>query len=307
MNVNVPMQDPLNELDASVWTFAALIATLREAQEGSVSAALAAAPQRTAVLEAAGLVGRGPDGLSLVHEYPQSPGPVSAKLSSFRQAIAAAAGEQSAALGWAAQEDAVLLNQGRASAATGKALATRLVPELAGLAGRLDAEGARILDIGTGIGAIATELARAFPQAHVVGIDILERVLKLAEQNRAENGADVADRVELRRLDVAELAERDAYDLVWIPVPFLSDGIVESALRNAAAAVRSGGWLVAGTNPPATSPLLRAIADWNALRNDGSSADADAVSDLISTQGLTDLRRFPTVPGGPILVAARRA
>ncbi len=298
--------DPLGDLEVATWTFAALIATLRDAQSlaAPVPDALAASPQRTAVLEAAGLVTRDQDGLSLPGEFPLTPGPLEARLSSFRQAVAAAAGERAGVGGWAALDDAVLLNQGRASAAVGYALATKIVPQLTGLAGRLGDAGGQILDVGTGIGAIAAELARAFPRSHVVGIDILGRVLKLAEGELAD---DVADRVSLRQLDAAQLPDEDAYDLIWLAVPFLAEDVLAAALHRSVVALRPNGWLVAGTNSPATGPLQQAIGQWNAAINGGNNFDAAMVAGLMTSRGLREIRRFPTVPGGPILVAGQRA
>lgn len=98
---------------------------------------------------------------------PTAPSAVAARLGSLRQAVAAAAreGNDRANEGWAGQDEEVLPNQGRASAATGHALATKIVPQLTGLADRLDAEGARVLDVGTGVAALAVALAQAFPRA----------------------------------------------------------------------------------------------------------------------------------------------
>ncbi|MEB3959239.1 hypothetical protein OKJ48_03065, partial [Streptomyces kunmingensis] len=79
----------------------------------------------SAVLEAAGLVRR--DGAALV-PHPSlvyadgatARSAVTARLGSLRQAVAVAAREPAATGGgWAAQDDEVLLAQGRASAATG--------------------------------------------------------------------------------------------------------------------------------------------------------------------------------------------
>src|SRR6201999_3952486 len=108
---------------------------------------------------------------------------------SMRQAVAAASGEAPA--GWDAQSDDVLLDQGRASAGTGHALATRLVPALPGLADRVATAGSRILDIGTGTGALALALAQDLPHVHVTGIDSLERAIRLArrELDGAQAGA----------------------------------------------------------------------------------------------------------------------
>jgi SAM-dependent methyltransferase len=295
----------LGDLEAETWTLAALIATLRDTQAlaAQVPDVLAASPQRTAVLEAAGLVKHNQDGFSLAGDFPLAAAPLEAKLSSLRQAVAAAAGARAGSGGWATLDDAVLLNQARASGAVGNALATKIVPQLPGLAGRLGDAGGRILDVGTGIGAIAAALARGFPRSHVVGIDISERVLKLAE---GELAGDVADRVSLRHLDAAQLRDKDAYDLIWLAVPFFAEDVLEAALYRSVVALRPDGWLVAGTNSPATGPLQQAVGQWSAALSGGNNFDPAMVAGLMTARGLREIRRFPTVPGGPVLVAGRR-
>ncbi|GHF54877.1 SAM-dependent methyltransferase [Amycolatopsis bartoniae] len=306
MNDDVEQNDPMAVLEGQVWALAAVVATLREAAAGSLEAALAADPARTAVLEAAGVVRR--EGSDLVAAPAMRVGSASAnaasaRLSSMRQAVAAAGGEAPA--GWDAQSDDVLLDQGRASAGTGHALATRLVPSLPGLAERLAVAGSRVLDIGTGTGALAVALAQDLPHAHVTGIDSLERAIRLARRE-LEGAGPAADRIELRHQDVVELRERDFYDLVWLPAPFLSDEVLRACLPLVAAALTEGGWLVAGTNPAPREPLLAAVANWTAARNGGSALTAERMTETLGDLGFQDLRRIPTVPGGPVFVAGRR-
>ncbi|MFJ9543936.1 class I SAM-dependent methyltransferase [Streptomyces sp. NPDC101225] len=304
--------DPSAVLEAASWALAALIGTLSDAATLPLEQVLAADRPRTAVLEAAGLVRRDGDGF-IAHPswvYPDGPtarSAAAARLSSLRQAVTAAAQNPAGAAegAWAGQDDAVLLNQGRASANTGRALATRVVPALPGLEQRLADKGSRVLDVGTGVAALACAVARAFPHAEVVGIDIMERVLDLARKELTDTEPEVADRVLLRHLDVAELTERDAYDLVWLPAPFLTEAVLDAAVPRLVDALRPGGWMVVGTNPAVADPLSRAIAGWTAVRNGGNSYDTDRIVEILAACGLGDARRFPTVPGGPVLVAVR--
>lgn len=305
--------DPVAVLEAASWALAAVVGTLRDALTVPLGEVLAGAPERTAVLEAAGLVERdGADAdLSPSLRFgagPTAAGAVEARLSSLRRAASAAAGNESGVVGgsgWADQGDDVLLSQGRASAGTGNVLATRIAPQLDGLAERLDRDGSRVLDVGTGVAALAVSLARAFPHALVFGIDILQRALDLA-RIETEGAPDVADRVSLRRLDVAELTEQAVYELIWLPVPYLTEAALTAALPRLVDALAPGGWIVAGTDPAAPDDLGRAVARWNAVLRGGNAYDADLMAGTLTASGLRDVRRFPTVPGGPVLVAARR-
>ncbi|WP_327036036.1 class I SAM-dependent methyltransferase [Micromonospora ureilytica] len=285
---------------------------MSDALSAPLAEVLAASPHRSAVLQAAGLLSWD-GGAPVAHpslvppDGPTGRSAVQARLSSLRQAVAAAAQEPSApgGAGWAELDDEVLLHQGRASAATGRALATRVVPELPGLAQRLGSTDARVLDVGTGVAGLAVAVARALPRVSVVGIDVLQRALDLAVGELAE-ARDVADRITLRLQDVAEVAEPGGYDLVWLPAPFLPQQTLAVALPRLVRALRPGGWLVAGTNPPAGDPLRAAVDRWNAVRNGGNAFDADRMAEVLAGAGLGAVRRFPTVPGGPVLVAAHR-
>jgi ubiquinone/menaquinone biosynthesis C-methylase UbiE len=80
------------------------------------------------------------------------------------------------------------------------------------------------LDIGTGTGAAALMIARRFPGARVVGIDISPRMIDAA---RVKVPAELGDRVEFSVADAGALPfEDDRFDLlVQISVPVFFDEI----------------------------------------------------------------------------------
>ncbi len=91
----------------------------------------------------------------------------------------------------------------------------QLAPALAGVAGVHDVlsrPGARILDVGCGAGWSSIALARAYPSAVVVGVDIDEPSIEMARRATAEAG--LADRVTFLAADAASL-EEDAYDAAF--------------------------------------------------------------------------------------------
>jgi release factor glutamine methyltransferase len=79
----------------------------------------------------------------------------------------------------------------------------------------------RILDLGTGGGAIALALAKAFPEARVTAADASVEALALAAENAGSTG--LAARVTLVESDWFEdLPAGEAYDLVISNPPYLS-------------------------------------------------------------------------------------
>jgi ubiquinone/menaquinone biosynthesis C-methylase UbiE len=72
----------------------------------------------------------------------------------------------------------------------------------------VEGEPARILDVGTGTGEGAFTLARRFPSAQIVGIDLAERML---EQARRNTPAELRDRVTFQRGDASALPFEDAH------------------------------------------------------------------------------------------------
>lgn len=202
--------------------------------------------------------------------------------------------------GWTFEDPTVLQAQGEASrliARTFEAYA-KSDPDFAAT---LNARGT-FLDVGTGVGLLAVEMARSFPHMNVVGIDILEPALRLADRNVAEHM--VADRVELRLQDVAKLDDEDAFDFAWFAGPFIPAAIVPVALNRIFRAVRPGGFLVFGTYNPPPSELGMALTALRIVRSGGKPWSAEEALSLVAAAGFVPLQTFTT--GSPILVAVGR-
>ncbi len=83
----------------------------------------------------------------------------------------------------------------------------------------------RILDIGTGSGAIVLALLSELPKASAVATDISPAALKVAADNTSRNGlADRLDLVETRWVDGLE----GPFDLVVSNPPYIASGVIET-------------------------------------------------------------------------------
>lgn len=121
--------------------------------------------------------------------------------------------------------------------------ARKILPGLEGLAARLEA-GGTLLEVGCGTGNLLLQLAKAFPKARVVGVDI--EVDSLAAARAKIGAAGLQARVDARQGTVGAAVQPGSVDaVVMIEVlheiaPALRPGVI----RESAAALRPGGWLV---------------------------------------------------------------
>lgn len=87
---------------------------------------------------------------------------------------------------------------------------------------RLQAHAApRIVDVGTGSGAIAVALAHALPHAKVTAIDISAAALAVAQENAAPNG--VAGRIRWLQCDLLSRVLQEKFDAVVSNPPYIAD------------------------------------------------------------------------------------
>jgi release factor glutamine methyltransferase len=145
-----------------------------------------------------------------------------------------------------------------------------------------DMDEPRVLDVGTGTGAIALAIADEHPDARVTAIDASEDALALARENLDLLG--VNGRVRLVEHDLMEGLGRDDFDLVvsnppyvepedidtlqpevrdWEPrIALVAHGATEAVARAATEALRPGGWIVleiAENQAANVANLLRAL------------------------------------------------
>lgn len=103
---------------------------------------------------------------------------------------------------------------------------TELLMEL--IAEKLVAPPARVLDLGTGSGAIALALAKRYPEIAVTAVDSSDEALALARENATKTGLD--DRVSWLKSDwFAEIPREASFDLIVANPPYLSADEVAAA------------------------------------------------------------------------------
>jgi SAM-dependent methyltransferase len=193
---------------------------------------------------------------------------------------------------WDHADPAVLQAQGDGSGMFAVPFRKFLVAQLGDLADRLAQPTARFLDVGVGVGALAVAMCREFPALRVVGLDVLEAPLALARDNIAAAG--LADRIELRRVAIQELAEEAAFDLAWLPASFLAEAL-PNAIERVRAALRPGGWVLMPTLDPTTRSPDREVWSFMMASWGGVPIEAPDAESLLVAAGF----RTRVMPGTP--------
>jgi demethylmenaquinone methyltransferase/2-methoxy-6-polyprenyl-1,4-benzoquinol methylase len=103
-----------------------------------------------------------------------------------------------------------------------------------------------VLDLGTGTGLGAFVLARRFPEAEVVGVDVADRMVEVARRNTP---SELGDRVRFQEADAARLPFDDgSFELVSLAnmIPFFEE---------LARVTAPGGWVVFAFSGGADTPI----------------------------------------------------
>lgn len=207
--------------------------------------------------------------------------------------------------GWNHSEPEILAAAGDASAGVPRRLKEAVAPNLEGLSERLDAPGARFLDIGVGVATLAIEMARLWPTLSVVGIEPLAQALAMARERVA--AARFEDRIELRGQAGEDLHDVEAFDLAWLPSVFVSEQAVPSILGRVHRALRRGGWLLFPMMRPGGDPLTASLARLRTAMFGGLMATPETVEALLRRHGFKAVRTLPGPPTAPVaMVAGRR-
>lgn len=119
-----------------------------------------------------------------------------------------------------------------------------LAPLVAAL-DRMQASPARILDIGTGTGAAALELADRYPAGELVGIDVSAEMIAQADAK----AADLSGQVRFLVADIANFEDEQRFDLIaMLNMPPFFDSVV--------ALLRPGGLVVNASSYGSRTPFF---------------------------------------------------
>ena len=205
--------------------------------------------------------------------------------------------------GWEHTDPLALVSQGETGGLFGL-VAECVLPALTGLGERLAEPGAEFLDVGAGVGVIATELCRSFPGLRAVGLEPHETARRLGLSRIAAAG--LGERIELRADPVEEIDERDRFDLAFVPQPFLPEPAFDAGLARVHRALKPGGWLMVLTLDTEADDRLHAAARrFRAGVWGGRAISADLLARKLAGAGFDEVRADPPVGAFRCLNARR--
>ena len=191
-------------------------------------------------------------------------------------------------VGWDLDDPVALVAQGETGSLIGL-LVEALLPRLDGLAERMGETGARILDVGAGVGVVATELCRLWPEAEAVGLEPHRTARELGISRIAAAG--LSDRIALRDERLEALGEIGAYDLAFVPQPFLDRASLEEGLPRIRRALRPGGWLIVLTHElPVDDRPAAAARSFQARIWGGGVIGAGEIAAMLGDAGYGSIR-----------------
>jgi precorrin-6B methylase 2 len=209
-------------------------------------------------------------------------------------------------ISWAYEDPKLLQAVGDFARMHAQGLSKNLIPALDGLAARFAAPGAAFLDVGVGVAGLAIALAEHWPALRIVGIDVWRPALALARIN--VDNANLRGRIELREQGVEALEDESAFDLAWMPIPFIAERLIPEATARTYRALRPGGWVVFNfANFAAMDPRSAAMWRLRTTTWGGPLWTPEQVQSLLRDQRFVDVKALPSPPGSPVaLVVGRR-
>jgi len=167
-------------------------------------------------------------------------------------------------------------------------------------------ERARIVDVGTGSGAIAVALAHNLPEARITAIDISAAALEIARQNAERNG--VSGRIRFLQSDLLAAVAADRFEIIVSNPPYVST-VDRDSLSVEVREHEPAQALFAGDDGLAV--YRRLISDAFAVLEVGGFlvmeigyGQSEAIAGLLEQTGFTRIEFVPDLQGIPRVAVA---
>jgi SAM-dependent methyltransferase len=128
---------------------------------------------------------------------------------------------------------------------------------------------------------------------------------RLARANVEKAG--LTNRIELREQGFEALPDEKAFDLAWVPLPFIPERFIAPGVERVARALKPGGWVVLVFINPGQVDAVSA-AQWGLTQAifGGPQVTVAQIERLAQDQGLVDEKTLPPPPGVPVGITVGR-
>ncbi len=154
---------------------------------------------------------------------------------------------------------------------------------LALLSGRM---GPRVLDVGTGSGAIALAIADEHPGAEVTGVDVSVGALALARENARTTGLEI----ELAEADVLQGIPAGPWDLIVSNPPYVDAADYEGLMPDVRDFEPRSALVAAGQTEALAAQAVQALAPGGALVVEVGAGQAASSAQLLERLGYAAVR-----------------
>ena len=172
-----------------------------------------------------------------------------------------------------------------------------------------DRKNLRILDVGTGSGAVAVSLAVLLPQSEVVAVDISPAALIVAAQNAARH--NVTNRTRFLAGDLYAPVSGESFDAIVSNPPYISSTDIDALQRDVKdfepRLALSGGLDGLNFYRRLTAELTVLAAPPAVLLFEVGYRQAEAVADLCRAAGYYNTSQFNDLAGIPRILLAKPA
>jgi release factor glutamine methyltransferase len=163
-------------------------------------------------------------------------------------------------------------------------------------------EAPRVLDVGTGSGAIALAIADEHPGARVTAIDVSADALSLARENAARTGLAI----ELLEHDLREGLPGGPYDLVVSNPPYVDPDELPALMPDVREYEPHLALVGSGATEAVASAALEALVPEGRIVLEVGDGQAPATAALLGRLGYTDVVTTPDLTGRDRVVEGRR-
>jgi release factor glutamine methyltransferase len=164
-------------------------------------------------------------------------------------------------------------------------------------------EAPRVLDVGTGSGAIALAVADEHAGALVTGIDASEEALAVARENARRTGL----RVELHRVDLFDGLPPGPWDLVVSNPPYVGPDEIDGLEPEVRDWEPRAALVGEGATESVAASALDVLVESGALVLEASAHGAAGVADLLRGLGYEDVAVTRDLAGRPRVVEGKRS